>query len=147
MLAAGLVVEMMFSSCSNKTADLIAAGVGAIIYIIAEIAAIFTHKDAGEAKAIQYTANALQKSQIEALEKEKELYEEVKDSAQLKYSIQMAAATAFDVALGIALTASIVWMVNEYTCAGVGSTCAPCTGLVITYNQLRNRAAFTPVGR
>ena len=118
MLAAAAVAKSMIR-CRLKTPDTILAGVGGTAYMAGEIFAWMKYKEAEE-KAIEYARDEdgkLIDAHKTTLEKEKQNYEEIKKTAQMKRTLQMAAAAAFTGAAMVALYHTYKLNIEKESCS------------------------------
>jgi hypothetical protein len=119
-LAIGYVTASLVKSCPKMSSDLtVAAGAG-IIYISAEIASSVASRKISKKIKTKFEKSAaieLSNTQVEALLAEKEKYDDLKKVAKTKSMIQLAAATAFLGAAGVAYVKGAREEVSAEICA------------------------------
>ncbi|MGZ3808259.1 MAG: hypothetical protein ACXVCE_09240 [Bacteriovorax sp.] len=127
MLAVG-AVGMKLLLYKKWTPDMMAAVTGSAVYILGEVANLAALKDQVKETTIEVTNGPDGKpdqTQIATLEKLKKSYQAVQKSGKIKKMLQMAAAAAFGVALGIAAWQSFTEAGRLATCEAAIATATP----------------------
>lgn len=106
-LSGAIVISRIMYICTNKTADMYLALAGALIYVAGELMTMFGAKAEISEKSVEFKSRAdngeIDDTQYQAIEKEKQVLEEVADAADKKATFQKASSVAFLAASGTSL--------------------------------------------
>lgn len=152
-MASAFIIYKLIVSCTNPTYDVYAAAAAAGIYIIGEVMNISSSKNKLKEKSLEYKTynddDKIDDEQYTALTKERQMMEEIRDSAGKRAKMQMASSIAFGVAAGLAFfedTKSKTLAMVCSTSASTASVCATaCTPIApITANKEAKEALPGP---
>ena len=106
-LSGAIVISRLMYTCAQKSPDMYLALAGALIYVAGELMTMFGAKAEISEKSIEFKSRAdnggIDDTQYQAIEKEKQVLQEVADAADKKAMFQKASGVAFLAASGSAL--------------------------------------------
>ena len=117
MTVVGVLAKRLYKY--KPTMDIMIAAAGGAIFIAGEVLAFFKLKEVVKGMEAQITRDKngnVNKEQIESIERLKKSYEEAKKTANIKKTLQMAAAAAFAAAGALAFKMTVTDLASLKTC-------------------------------
>jgi hypothetical protein len=120
--------------CKPVPTDVWIATAGAAIYIGGEIYAFNAFKDIRDEKIldIKMREDGNNTEQVEYLTDQKKTYDDIAETAKMKYNLQMAATAAYGIAAIWALAVKLKWHFSDALCSACATTLAPVTAETAT---------------
>ena len=129
-LSGAVVISRLMMVCAQKSPDMYLALAGALIYVAGELMTMFGAKAEISEKSIEFKSRAdngeIDDTQYQAIEKEKQILQEVADAADKKATFQKASGVAFLAASGTALGLTLAENMARIACqAAVKASLVP----------------------
>ena len=150
MLAMGLIAATLVRY-QPLALDMMIAMAGGVIYIGGEITAIFSAQEEITDKDFTVSSDGSGNAQTEAIQKEIQSYESIKDASETKFMLQTASAVTFAGAAVAAYMAETKWQAAAATCwAAIASNsvvplCVPIATSISTTLAAKEPLRQTPM--